>query len=110
MNATVKAFGRSMHCVATHEREAVEFMCLLLYSGGVLQPYTKGNKRCRIDVECDDLDGSFNCWYSKRDDPTHVSFKLEALFVKRVCDIVIFVIFHEIQYYTMHTTNSVKYN
>jgi len=53
MNATVKAFGRSMHYVATHEREAVEFMCLLLYSGGVLQPYTKGNQPCRIDISID---------------------------------------------------------
>ena len=46
-----------MHCIAIHEREAVQFMCLLLYYGGVLQPYTKGNKTCGIDTKCDGLDG-----------------------------------------------------
>ncbi len=78
-----------MHCIAIHEREAVQFMCLLLYYGGVLQPYTKKNEPCGIDIKCDGLDARFNCWYSKRDDdPTCVSFKLEASFVKRVCETV----------------------
>jgi hypothetical protein len=73
-----------------NEREAVQFMCLLLYYGGVLQPYTKGNKPCDVHLTCESLDARFNCWYTKKkDDPVCVSFKLEASFIKRVCDSVV---------------------
>ena len=73
-----------MSCMAKHEQEAVQFMCLVLYNAGVLQPYSKGNNPCNVEVVCQNLEAKFNCWYLKNADQTFVTFHLEAFYVKRI--------------------------
>ena len=73
-----------MSCVVEHEQEAVQFMSLLLYYAGVLQPYSKGMNPSDIEVVCQDLKAKFHCWYLKKPDETFVTFHLEAFYIKRV--------------------------
>ena len=54
-----------MSCTAKHEQEAIQFMCLVLYYAGVLQPYSKGNNPCDVEVVCQNLEAKLHCWYSK---------------------------------------------
>lgn len=71
--------------MAKDVREAVQFMCLLLFYAGILHPYSKGDKPSTIEAVCEGMNATFNCWYTRiKNDPWCVSFQLEAFYVKRV--------------------------
>ena len=60
-------------------------MCLLLFHGGILQSYSKGNKPCEIVATSVGVEARFLCWYIKKQSGSDVSFQVQACFVKRVC-------------------------
>ena len=71
--------------MAKHEREAVQFMCLLLYHAGILKSYSMGNKPSVIEATSEGLHVKLNCWYMKsKNIPVQVSFQLESFYVQRV--------------------------
>ncbi|CAB4021998.1 Hypothetical predicted protein [Paramuricea clavata] len=61
----VRSYGRSMTCIAKHDKEAAQFMGLLLYYAGILQAYSKGNKPSDIHVTSEGLEVKFHSWYLK---------------------------------------------
>lgn len=64
---------------------SVEFMCLLLYYGGILHPYSKSNNPCKVEVYKRGLHAKFDCWFITKSEKEHtVSFVVQAYFVKRV--------------------------
>jgi hypothetical protein len=80
----VRSYGRSITCIAKHDKEAAQFMGLLLYYAGILQAYSKGNKPSDIHVTSEGLEVKFHCWYLKECNQEFVTFQLEAFYVKRV--------------------------
>ena len=92
------SFGRSMWCFSKDEREAVQFMCLRLYYAGILQPYSKGNKPSTIEIVCQSLEAKFNCWYLKKPGQMFVTFQLEAFYIKRVCYLIIHILYPPLLY------------
>jgi hypothetical protein len=81
---TAIACGRKIECAVTNEREAVQFICLLLYYGGALNSYSKGNKPCDVEITSSGLQAKFHCWFIKKQNDSGVSFQIESFFVKRV--------------------------
>ena len=62
----VRSFGRCLSCVARHEREAVQFMCLLLYHAGILKSYSMGNKPSVIEATSEGLHVKFKVLISQK--------------------------------------------
>ena len=78
----------------------MQFMCLLLYHGGELAQYSKGDAPCEVKLVCRGLQAKFNCWYRK--DNHSVSFETECFFVKRVCALkikVLLAMLHSLDFY-----------
>ena len=83
-DVVVTSCGRSITCVVEDEREAVQLMCLLLYYGRELNPYSKGNKPCNVEAVCGSSVAKFHCWFQNKPDGHGVYFETECFFVKKV--------------------------
>ena len=83
-NVKVTSCGRDLLCVVQDEREAVQVMCLLLYHGGALNQYSRGNKPCDVEAVSEGLQSKFHCCYSNRTNDIAIAFQTECYFVKRV--------------------------
>ncbi|XP_028418503.1 uncharacterized protein LOC114543889 [Dendronephthya gigantea] len=80
---TVSYSGRTLKCLADDEQEAVQFMCILLYHGGILKSYCKGDEPCDVLATSEELQVKFHCWYIRKDNNHGVDFQMEAFYVKR---------------------------
>jgi hypothetical protein len=85
-NVIVTSCQKTLNCVAQNEREAVHLICLILYHGGALNPYSTGNMPCDVAAvnTRESVEAHFHCWYQRKSDNTGVSFQTECYFVKRV--------------------------
>ena len=76
--------GRTLKCLAIDEQEAAQFMCILLYHGGILKSDGKGDEPCDVLAISIELQVKFHCWYIMKNLEHCVEFQIETFHVKRV--------------------------